>query len=155
MGRRLLQEILLPVGNGLNVAAHITNNRNRLRGIARRRKRLQTLQRKRMGDIFAGNQHGCICRTAVTLTHTVATIGATTGVVLAANANRKYALIVNDSDSTVYIKIGAAAVLNQGIRLNASGGSYEMSAAAGNLDTRAINGISSAAAKLLLVTEGS
>lgn len=87
------------------------------------------------------------------LTHTAPAIGVATTAVLAANANRKSALLVNDSDSVIYIKIGAAAVLNQGIRLNANGGSYEMSAINGNLDTRAINGISSGAGKVLLVTE--
>lgn len=89
-----------------------------------------------------------------TITHTAATIGATTGVALAANANRKYALLVNDSDSVIYIKFHAAAVANEGIRLNASGGSYEISAQQGNLDVRAINAISSGAGKVLLVTEG-
>ena len=89
-----------------------------------------------------------------TLTHTAATIGATTGVALAANANRKYALLVNDSDSVIYIKFHAAAVASEGIRINANGGSYEMSAQNGNLDVRAINAISTAAGKVLLVTEG-
>jgi hypothetical protein len=88
------------------------------------------------------------------IANTAATIGAATGVALAANANRKYALLVNDSDSAIYLNIGAAAALNSGIRLNAQGGSYEMSAAYGNLDTRAINAISSGAGKILLVTEG-
>lgn len=89
-----------------------------------------------------------------TITHTAATIGATTGVALAANANRKYALLINDSDTAIYIKFHAAAVANQGIRINASGGSYEMSAQQGNLDVRAINAISTAAGKVLLVAEG-
>ena len=91
---------------------------------------------------------------AATLAHTTATIGAASGVALAANANRKYALLVNDSDSPVYLMTGAAAALNQGIRINPNGGSYEMSAAYGNLDTRVINAISSGAGKVLLVTEG-
>jgi hypothetical protein len=89
-----------------------------------------------------------------TVTHSVATAGVATSAMLAANANRKYALIVNDSDTVIYIKIGAAAVLNQGIRINANGGSYEMSNAIGNLNTGAINGIASAAAKNVIVTEG-
>ena len=89
-----------------------------------------------------------------TLAHTTATIGASTGAALAANANRKYALLVNDSDAVIYLKIGAAAVLNQGIRLNANGGSYEMSAQYGNLDSRVINAISSSANNYLLITEG-
>lgn len=93
-------------------------------------------------------------RGKVTLAHTTAVIGAVTGAALAANADRKYVLLVNDSDSVIYLKIGAAAVLNQGIRLNANGGSYEMSSAYGNIDTRVINAISSGAGKVLLVTEG-
>lgn len=89
-----------------------------------------------------------------TVAHTTATIGVVSGVALAANANRKYALLVNDSDTVIYLKIGAAAVANAGIRLNASGGSYEMSATYGNLDTRVINAISTGAGKVLLVAEG-
>lgn len=89
-----------------------------------------------------------------TLTHTAPVIGASTTAALAANANRKYAVFINDSESVIYLKVGVAAVLNQGIRLEASGGSYEMSSLRGNLDTRAVNGISSGAGKVLLVTEG-
>lgn len=91
---------------------------------------------------------------AATLAHTTATIGAASGVALSANANRKYALLVNDSDAVIYLKIGAAAVASEGIRINPNGGSYEMSPAYGNLDTRVINAISSGAGKVLLVTEG-
>lgn len=88
------------------------------------------------------------------ITHTTAAVGVAPGAALAANPARKYALLVNDSDSVIYLKIGAAAVANAGIRLNASGGSYEMSAAYGNLDTRAINAISTGTGKVLLVAEG-
>lgn len=88
------------------------------------------------------------------ITHTDILVGVISTVVLVANASRKYALLVNDSDTTVYIKIGSAASLNSGIRINPNGGSYEMSAIYGNLDTRVINAISSVAGKLLLVTEG-
>jgi len=88
------------------------------------------------------------------LTHSAVSVGDTTTTALAANADRKYALLVNDSDSAIYLMIGAAAVANQGIRINANGGAYEMSAANGNLDTRAINAISAIAGKILLVTEG-
>jgi hypothetical protein len=95
-----------------------------------------------------------IDQNATELTQTAVSVGATSTSVLAAKAGRKYALIINDSDSTIYLKIGSAAALNTGIRLNANGGSYEMYAAAGNLDTRAINAISSGAGKTLLVTEG-
>jgi len=50
-----------------------------------------------------------------------------------ANANRKYLLIVNDSANVVYITLGNAAALHEGIRLNANGGSYEISIPNGNL----------------------
>ena len=88
-------------------------------------------------------------------THTAPTIGATSTAALAANANRLYALLVNDSDTPIYIKLGATAVANQGIRLNANGGSYELSEKEGNLYTGAINAIhGGTGSKQLLVTEG-
>ena len=90
----------------------------------------------------------------VTFTHTAASMGDATGAVLAENQNRKYALIVNDSDAVVYLKVGVAAVLNQGIRLTAAGGALESSSQTGNLDKRAVNGITASGAKVLVVTEG-
>lgn len=87
-----------------------------------------------------------------TPTHSVVPVGATTTAVLPANTDRKYTLLCNDSDSTMYLKIGAVAVASQGIRLN-SGTSYEISAVNGNLFTGAINAISAGANKSLLVTE--
>ena len=90
-----------------------------------------------------------------TPTHTPANVTTTTGEVLASNANRLYAILVNNSDTVIYIKWGAAAVANQGIRLNANGGSYEMSAMLGNLYLGAVNGIHGGSGnKVLLVTEG-
>ena len=89
-----------------------------------------------------------------TPTHTAPTAGVATGVILAANANRLYALFVNDSDTTVYLGLGTAAVLNTGIRLNALGGNYEMSKKLGNLYLGAVNGISGVAGKVVLTTEG-
>lgn len=91
----------------------------------------------------------------VTLTHTAVNATTTTGAALAANAARVYAFIQNDSDTVIYLKVGAAAVLNQGIRLAASGGSYEMSSQLGNLDLRAINAIHGGSGnKVLLLVEG-
>lgn len=86
--------------------------------------------------------------------HTAPTVGAATTAVLASNTSRLYALVINDSDAVIYIKLGAAAVMNEGIRLNASGGAYEMSKKLGNLYTGAINGICAAGGKVALVTEG-
>jgi len=89
-----------------------------------------------------------------TPTHTQPSIGATTTVALVSNTDRLYALFINDSNETIYLKLGANAVMNQGIRLNANGGSYGMSKLLGNLYTGAINGICASGSKVLLVTEG-
>lgn len=88
-------------------------------------------------------------------THTIGTVTTSSGTVLAANANRKYALLVNDSDANVYFALGGAAVANQGIRVNAGGGNYEMKSGEGEVYTGRIEAIhSSTGNKLVLVTEG-
>jgi hypothetical protein len=74
---------------------------------------------------------------------------------LAANPARLYALLVNDSDATVYLALGETAVAGQGIRLNASGGSYEISQLLGNLYTGVITAIhAGTGSKSILPTEG-
>lgn len=89
-----------------------------------------------------------------TATHTTASVTTASGTVLAANTGRVYALIINDSDTTIYLKIGATAVASQGIRLNANGGSYEIGHAWGNLTHQAIYGIhAGTGTKMLLVLE--
>ena len=45
---------------------------------------------------------------------------------LAANAQRKYVALVNDSSNVMYIHLDAVATPNAGIRLNADGGSLEL-----------------------------
>ena len=90
-----------------------------------------------------------------TATHTAVNVTTSSAAVLAANANRLHALLVNDSDTAIYLKLGATAVANQGIRLNASGGSYEMSELEGNLYVGAINGIHGGTGnKVLVIMEG-
>ena len=92
---------------------------------------------------------------SITQTHTAVNVTNVTGAVLAANASRRYALLVNDSDTVIYINLGAAAVANQGIRLNANGGSDEMAALSGDLYEGVINGIHGGAGnKVLLITQG-
>lgn len=82
------------------------------------------------------------------------TVGATDTVVLAENGARTYLLLVNDSDTTIYLGIGATAVVNKGIRLNANGGSFEMLRdVGGNFSHQAVNAISTAAGKNLTVQE--
>lgn len=70
---------------------------------------------------------------------------------LAARTARISALLVNDSDTTIYLRLGDMAVLNEGIRLNANGGAYEinmMSPWPGS-----VSFICSAASKVLMITE--
>jgi len=89
----------------------------------------------------------------MTPTHTVVTATTTSGAALAANAQRIGALFINDSDAVMWIKIGATAAANAGIRLNASGGSYEMTDHGDNLSSAAVNVVSATTGKKLLVTE--
>lgn len=92
--------------------------------------------------------------TPINPTHSTAAMTNVSGTVLAANAARRYALLVNDGSADVYIKLGATAVANQGIRINAGGGAYEISATNDNLFFGAINGITAAGTATMLVTEG-
>lgn len=71
--------------------------------------------------------------------------------VLEANPARTYCLLVNDSDAVCYIALGISAVANRGIRINASGGNYEINLT--NLWKGSINAVSTGAAKVLLITE--
>lgn len=106
-----------------------------------------------MGQLF--NDAGASATNYKTPTHTVASVATSSGVALAANGDRKYALFINDSDTTIYLYLGDTAVANQGIRLNANGGSFEMSAMNGNLYVGAVNAIhAGTGSKTLLVTEG-
>ena len=53
-------------------------------------------------------------------------IGTSSTQVLAANSSRKLLILVNDSDEPIYVSLGATATLNNGIRLNASGGALAL-----------------------------
>lgn len=87
-------------------------------------------------------------------THTEVTVDTSSTAVLSANSARRYALFINDSDTTMYLNLGGTAAANKGIRLNANGGNYEMTAGRGNVYQGAITVICSATPKTLLVTEG-
>ena len=65
-------------------------------------------------------------------------VGTDSTEILAANANRKYALITNDGAETVYLSFGDDAVMHEGLPLG-PGVAYEI--LPGNLYTGAINGI--------------
>lgn len=94
-------------------------------------------------------------REAALEVHTAVSCATTTTEALAANTSRISALLINDGATVIYMKIGEAAVLNQGIRLNASGGSYYMTAGDGNLDTEAVNCIVASGTETIMVTEWS
>ena len=53
-------------------------------------------------------------------------ITATEQEVLPPNPGRVYALLVNDGDNVIYLGMSQPATANRGIRLNALGGSYEI-----------------------------
>lgn len=86
--------------------------------------------------------------------HSTASVGVASGVAMAANPFRDYALFQNDSTALIYLFLGAAAVLNTGIRLNPSGGSYEMSRKLGNLWRGSVRAIATVAASNLLMLQG-
>lgn len=86
-------------------------------------------------------------------THTEVTCKNSSTVLVAANEKRKYLLVVNDSDTVCYLYLGGTAVAGKGIRLNAAGGSFEMSMQYGNLYRGAINCINATGDKTLLVTQ--
>ncbi len=69
----------------------------------------------------------------------VLVLGVTTEV-LAANPNRADADFVNDGAEVIYLARGETAVVNQGIRLNANGGSYHIGT--DNMWLGVVNGIS-------------
>ena len=88
------------------------------------------------------------------MAHTQPSMSTTSAAALAANQAREYALFVNDGAVTVYLRLGATAVANQGIRLEANGGSYEISRTQGNLYTGVVDGITATGTATVLVTEG-
>lgn len=52
-----------------------------------------------------------------TPSNTRPTVTTTSSTILAANSNRKYAYIFNQSGTAIYIKLGATAVANEGFRI--------------------------------------
>lgn len=81
-------------------------------------------------------------------TSTGISVGSSSTTILASNASRKEAIIVNDSNETIYLKFGSGAALNSGVRLNANGGTLVE-----NVYTGIITGISTSGSKNVTVTE--
>ncbi len=89
-----------------------------------------------------------------TATHTEGSATSTTSVALALNEARMYAMFQNDGDNDVYLRLGEAAIKNEGILINANGGSYEISDRLGNLFLGAVNCITASGTSVVLVLEG-
>lgn len=68
-------------------------------------------------------------------------VGATSTLVKAANSQRTFLVIINDSSETIYLAFGEDAVINSGIRLAPVGGWYSLSREDGNLTNLAVYGI--------------
>jgi hypothetical protein len=81
-------------------------------------------------------------------TNSGVTVGSSSTTVLAANADRKEAILVNDSDEEMYLKYGTTAVANSGIRLNAYGGNLVET-----VYTGIITGICASGGKVITVIE--
>ena len=90
---------------------------------------------------------------AKNVTHSTVSCTSTSGTALAASEARQAALFVNNGAEAIWIRIGATSVANEGIRLNANGGSYTMAEIYGNRDGEAINCITAAGTAVLLVVE--
>jgi hypothetical protein len=82
------------------------------------------------------------------------TVGTSSTAVLGANYDRNYLLLVNDGTEAIYVSLGGTAALNTGIRINANGGSFEMTRGFGNLYQGALTAICASGGMKLLVTEG-
>lgn len=81
------------------------------------------------------------------------TIGTDSRLVFEANLKRLGAIMVNDSDTPIYLALGdGPAALNSGIRINANGGAYEISVF-NNPWLGQIHAIAAAAAKNLCYQE--
>jgi hypothetical protein len=83
-----------------------------------------------------------------TATNTAVSVGSSSTTVLALNASRKLAMIINDSDEVIYLKYASGATSNSGIRLNANGGTLIE-----NHYTGIITGICASGSKVVTVVE--
>jgi len=75
-------------------------------------------------------------------------IGTDSTEILDTRADRKYLVIVNNSEETIYIGLGSTAFIGKGIRLNALGGSYT-----DDMWTGEVSGICAVDAQDVTVTE--
>lgn len=79
---------------------------------------------------------------------TAVSVATSDTVILAVNTGRREVTIVNDGANVVYLSFGRPAVASNGVRLNASGGSYTTNSWEGS-----INGIALTGATVVTVAE--
>lgn len=90
---------------------------------------------------------------SVTGTH--AGVGSVSTLVLAANTDRNFACIINDSDTPIVLNLGSAATVGEGIRLGTAGGERRTEINWLNRFTGAIYGIhEETGTKRVTVAEG-
>jgi hypothetical protein len=89
---------------------------------------------------------------AIPLSESAVAVGTSSTEVVPANADRRFLLLINDSDTVIYCSLtGTAAVVNQGTRLNANGGNLLLDTAVPGTAINCIHG--GAGNKTLLRTE--
>ena len=90
---------------------------------------------------------------SVTGTH--AGVGSVSTLVLAQNTSRKWASVINNSDTPMVLNLGSAATAGEGIRLGTAGGERKFEISWLNLYTGAINKIhEETGTKQVTVAEG-
>lgn len=87
-----------------------------------------------------------------TLTHSAYSVTTASSLALAANKGRNFLIVENISDTDLYCAFGTAAVVNQGLRLGASGGAILLDVKFPTTALYCIHG--STGTKTLLITEG-
>lgn len=90
-----------------------------------------------------------------TITHYVVNVAKTSTLVVPKQEGRRYLLLINDSNETIYISHNVEASLNFGIRIEKNGGRLEMSLMNGSICCQSLYAIQATnTPKRLLVTEG-
>jgi hypothetical protein len=90
---------------------------------------------------------------ANTMLNTGVSVGVASTLILGTNLNRRFLFLVNDSDENIYVSLGSAAVLGEGILLTAGGGALTLDIASMWLGE--IYAICLSGGKNLTVSEGS
>jgi hypothetical protein len=79
-------------------------------------------------------------------------VGTTSTLVIAANPNRKFLILVNDSDESIYVTLGSPAVLQEGIMVGSFGGALNIDTAM--LYRGEVTAICESGGKRLTICEG-